>query len=297
MFFSHAHPPGDAEKLLKTGILLSLGIFVLELCGGIWSHSLALLSDAWHIFIDIWALLISYLAIYIARRPVSHQRTYGLHRMEVMAALANGLLVFVIAAGIFYAAIKRLHNPPEVHGGLVTIIAGIGLIVNLIVAGLFYRHSEHDMNMRGVFLHIIGDALNTVAVLISGIVIMVTGWRMIDPIVSAMVAFMVLWGSGRLLRESVNTLLEGVPRGIQVSEVEDDIKKVDGVLSVHDLHIWSICSHLKALSGHVLINPERMPFQDKVLEGIHRSLKDRFGITHTTIQVESKAWPGVEQLF
>jgi cobalt-zinc-cadmium efflux system protein len=297
MRFSHAHPPGNVEKLLKMGIFLSLGIFLLELFGGIWSHSLALLSDAWHIFIDIWALVISYLAIYLANRPVSHQRTYGLHRMEVIAALINGLAVFGIAAWIFYAAIERFQQPRDIDGGAVTLIAIIGLGVNLIVAGMFYRSSENDLNLRSVFLHVVSDALSSVAVIGAGVVIMLTGWRQIDPIVSAGVAVLVLWNAGRLLRESLNTLLEGVPRGIQVTAVEDHIKQVEGVLSVHDLHVWSICSHMKALSGHVLLDPGRMPFQDKVLEGINQNLKDRFGITHTTIQVESKAWPGVEQLY
>jgi cobalt-zinc-cadmium efflux system protein len=292
----HEHPANDVEHLLRIGIAVSLLIFLIEFMGGLWSHSLALLSDAWHIFIDIWALVVSYLAIFLAKRPVSHQRTYGLHRMEVLAALVNGFTVFLIAIGIVYAAARRYNNPQDVHSRPLILVAGMGLVLNILVATLFYKGSEHDVNIRGVFLHLVGDAAGTVAVLIAGLVILLTGWRQIDPIVSGLIAVIVLWGAGRLLRESFNTLLEGVPRGIQVGEVENEIKKVEGVLSVHDLHIWSICSHLKALSGHVLVHPNGLSRQDIVLEGINHNLKQRFGIEHTTIQVESKAWPELEQL-
>jgi cobalt-zinc-cadmium efflux system protein len=288
---SHEHPHSDTESLLKTGIFLSLAIFLLELFGGLWTHSLALLSDAWHIFIDIWFIVLSFLALFLARQPVSDRRTYGLHRMEVLAALLNGLGVFGIAIFILYAAIQRYHNPSEVHGLPLVGIASVGLVLNLIAAGLFYRKSEHDMNLRGVFLHLVGDALGTVAVILSGAVIVFTGWHQIDPIVSGLIAGMVLYGAGRLLRDSFETLLESVPRGISVSAVEAEMKSVQGVVSVHDLHVWSICSHLKALSGHVLLAPGDMGRQGAVLEGINRGLKERFGITHSTIQVESKAWP------
>jgi cobalt-zinc-cadmium efflux system protein len=292
---THDHPVLGLEKLLQTGILLSLLIFILELFGGLWSHSLALISDAWHIFIDIWALVISYLAIYLAKRPANESRTYGLHRMEVLAACVNGITVFLIAAGILHAAIRRLNHPPQVQGQWVTGMAAIGLILNLVVARMFYSESEHDLNIRGAYLHLLGDAVGTLAVLASGLIILFTGWRQIDPIVSILIALMVLWGAGRLLRESLNTLLEGVPRGVKLVDVEQEMKTVAGVESVHDLHVWSICSHLKALSGHVMLAQGSMPQQETVLASINRQLKQRFGISHTTIQVESQAWPNIEQ--
>jgi cobalt-zinc-cadmium efflux system protein len=291
----HEHPFGDTENLLKTGIFVSFFIFLLELFGGVWSHSLALLSDSWHVFIDIWALVLSFLAIFLAKRPANDRRTYGLHRMEVMAALANGLTVFLIAAGILYTAVVRFKHPPQVHSRPMLIIAAIGLLANLLVAVAFYKKSANDLNMRGVFLHLISDTLSSVAVLVAGTIIAFTGWRQIDPIVSVVIGCIVLGGGYRLMRDAFNTLLEGVPRGIQAAAVEQSIQGVDGVLSVHDLHIWSICSHLKALSGHVTIDPRDMTHQDRVLDGINRSLKERFGISHTTIQVESKAWPEIEQ--
>ncbi len=294
MKFLHQHPFDDTESLLKTGIIVSLLTFVLEITVGFWAHSLALLSDAWHVFIDIWALVISFLAIILARRPANDRRTYGLHRMEVMAALANGALVLLIAIGIMIAAFRRFTNPPEVHAKAVLIMGAVGLLLNGVIAKLFYEKSEKDLNLRGVFIHLVGDALSSVAVLVAGTVMVFTGWRAIDPIVSVLIAIIVLWTAVRLLRDAFETLLEGVPRGIQATAVEDEIKGVDGVISVHDLHIWSICSHLKSLSGHVLIEPTHLPRQDALLEGIHKVLRERFGITHTTIQVESKAWPGVE---
>jgi cobalt-zinc-cadmium efflux system protein len=292
---SHDHPMEESQRLLKTAILLSFSIFVLEFAGGIWSRSLALLSDAWHIFIDIWALVLSLLAILLARRPVDDRRTFGLHRMEVLAATVNGFTVFLIAIGILYAAWQRFQNPVAVHSGRLLGISTIGLVATIGVAALFYRQSHRDLNLRSAFLHLVGDVLNSLAVVIAAVLIRVTGSPYIDPIVSALIAFVVLWGSGRLLRESVNTLLEGVPAGIRVPDVETEILRVPGVLSVHDLHVWSICSHLNSLSGHVLIGTEQMPQQQAVLEGIGRVLKARFGIEHTTIQVESKAWPDLDR--
>jgi cobalt-zinc-cadmium efflux system protein len=291
----HEHPAEESQRLLKIGILLSFLIFILELGGGLWTHSLALTSDAWHIFIDIWSLVISFLAIMVAKRPVNDRQTFGLHRMEVMAATLNGASVFLIALGILVAAWRRLHAPVEVHSLRLLIISSTGLALNLLVAWLFYRRSHEDLNLRGVFMHILGDALNTFAVILAAILMMATRWPLIDPIISAAIALVVLWGAAKLLKESFNTLLEGVPANIQVNDVEQHILGVEGVDSVHDLHVWSICSHLNALSGHVLLAPEHMGAQHQVLEQIGNLLKQRFGIVHTTVQVESKAWPRLDE--
>lgn len=286
----HEHPVEDSQNLLKIGIGLTIFIFFLEFFGGLWTHSLALLSDAWHIFLDIWSLIVSFLALYLAKRPVNARRTYGLHRMEVLAALFNGFVVFFIALGILIAAIHRFNHPQPVRGESLLWIAGIGLLLNSGIAFFFYRRSQNDLNMRGAFLHVLGDALNTLAVLIAAFLMLITKFHQIDPMVSVLIAAIILWGSGRLLRESLNTLLEGAPKGIRVTAVEQEIMRIEGVLSVHDLHVWSICSHLSALSGHVLLGPECMPSQHMVLDRISQNLKDHFGIAHTTIQVESNAW-------
>jgi cobalt-zinc-cadmium efflux system protein len=289
----HQHPDADPQWILQIGISLALLIFFLEFFGGLWTRSLALLSDAWHRFIDIWTLVISFLAIFLAKRPVSERQTFGWHRAEVLAALGNGILVFFIAVAILYAAFRRYQHPTPIHNKSLLLVAGIGLLLNGAVAVLFYAPSRHDLNIRGAFLHVLGDALSTLAVIIAALLMWVSHSTRIDSVVSGVIACVVLWSAARLLRDSLNTLLEGVPRHIQVAVVERDILGVDGVVSVHDLHVWSICSHLNALSGHVLLFPERMRDQQNVLEKISRSLKDHFGITHTTIQVESKDWPSV----
>ena len=291
---SHEHPIDESQRLLKIGIILTLFIFLLELAGGVWTHSLALISDAWHIFIDIWALVISFLAFHMARRPVSGRSTFGLHRMEVFAAALNGLTVFAAGAVILAAAVWRFYHPGMVYSGRLLGVSGIALIINLGVAALFYRRSHDDLNMRGAYVHMAADALNTLAVFISGVLIAWTHWVRIDALVSGVIAFMILWGSGRLLRDSVNTLLECAPAGIAVAEVESEIRKVDGVVSVHDLHVWSICSHLNALSGHIRLDEADMKKQRAVLTNIDKNVRDRFGIAHTTIQVESGEWPEIE---
>lgn len=291
----HEHPIEESQRLLKLGIVLTVVIFLLEFLGGLWTHSLALLSDAWHIFIDIWALVLSFLAVLMARRPVNDRQTFGLHRLEVLAAVVNGLTVFIIALGILFAAVQRYRHPVPVHAKELLGVAGIGLALNLGVAALFYRQSYKDLNIRGAFLHVLGDALNTAAVIVAGILILITGVQQIDAIVSAVIAVVVLWGSGRLLRESLNTLLEGVPPGIQVETVEREIRGIRGVESVHDLHVWSICSHLNALSGHVMLAVDS-PSQHIVLEDVGRLLRERFGIIHTTIQLESRGWPNTETI-
>jgi cobalt-zinc-cadmium efflux system protein len=291
----HTHPAEESKRLLKLGILLSFGVFFIEFGGGLWTHSLALVSDAWHVFIDIWSLVISLLAVYMARRPVNDRKTFGLHRIEVLAATLNGLLVFAISIGILYAAWHRFHHPTAVRSFELLIISSFGLLMNLGIAALFWDRSHRDMNIRGAFLHILGDALNTVAVMIAALLMLFTDWPFIDPMVSAVIAVVVLWGSGRLLKEALNTLLEGVPRNIDVAQVEKEIVAIAGVSSVHDLHVWSICSHINALSGHVLLAADEMANQHAVLERIGHLVKERFGIVHSTIQVESKAWPSIDE--
>jgi len=295
MKHSHRHPAEHSSRILKIALGLTICIFLIEFCGGLWTHSLALMSDAWHVFIDAWALVASLIAIILAQRPASDRRTFGLHRMEVFAAFLNGVMVFAVALAIFYAAIGRWRHPKPVDSRSLLAFAAIGLILNLIVAKIFMPHSRGDINIRGAFLHILGDAMNTLAVIIAAGLMLWTGSQRIDTIVSCTIAFLILLAAGHLLREAFNTLLEGVPHGIDVALVEKGILRTEGVVSVHDLHVWSICSHFNSLSGHVLIADGSMPRQREILDKIGRMLRERFGISHSTIQVESKAWPPAEE--
>jgi cobalt-zinc-cadmium efflux system protein len=210
--------------------------------------------------------------------------------MEVLAALVNGLTVFVIAGGILFTAWKRFRHPAPVEAHSLLGIAVLSLALNIVVAVLLYRRSHEDLNLRGAYLHVLGDALSTVAVLLAAVLMIWTGSPRFDAAVSVGIALVVLWGSGRLLHDALNTLLEAVPPGIRIPDVEREILNVPGIVSVHDLHVWSICSHLKALSGHVLVGAAAMADQRQMLDGIGVAVKKRFGIVHTTIQVESSDW-------
>lgn len=292
----HDHPVSDSQRVLKVGIALTFCIFLLEFFGGLWTQSLALMSDAWHVFIDVWALVLSFLALLLARRPATHKKTFGMHRMEVFATGVNGLTVFLIAIGILYSAWKRWAMPVPIQTGPLLGLATVGLLLNLVVAALLYKPSRDDSNLQGAFLHVAADTLSSVAVVLAALAIRWTGISQIDAGVSVLIAVVVLWSSGRLLRDAINTLLEGVPSGIKVIDVERQITQVPGVISVHDLHVWSICSHLNALSGHVLLREDRMADQHQVLETIGKQLRNQFGISHTTIQLESKSWPTDEAM-
>ena len=267
-------------------ILLTALTLVAEVIGGIWTNSLALLSDAAHVFLDLFALILSLAAIRLAASPASDTRTFGWHRTEVFASFINGTTVFLMAVGICYEAVARFVRPEEVKSLPMFIIASIGLVMNLVAAGALHQHSHDDLNVRSAFLHVIGDAAASVGVIVGGIVMYYTGWFVLDAIISAGIGCVIFWGSWRVIRESVHILLEGVPRGMNAVDVRDSIRTVDGVNDVHHLNIWTICSHILALSAHVDVKPEFKQDQAGVLRGIEEMLFERFHISHTTLQVE-----------
>ena len=270
----------------KYAIILTLFTFLAEVAGGIWTNSLALLSDAAHVFLDLFALFLSLAAIKLAAYPASDTRTFGWHRMEVFASFINGSSVFLIAIGIFYEAWGRLFQPQEVKSVPMFIIAAVGLVMNLVAAGALHQHSHDDLNVRSAFLHVIGDAAASVGVIIGGLVIYFTHWYVLDAVISIGIGGVIFWGSWRVIRESVHILLEGVPRGMTIAEVTDTIRGVDGVNDVHNLNIWTICSHILALSAHIDVAPENKSEQAEVLRRIEDILLDRYHISHTTLQVE-----------
>jgi cobalt-zinc-cadmium efflux system protein len=267
-------------------ILLTSLTLVAEVIGGLWTNSLALLSDAAHVFLDLFALILSLAAIRLAAMPASETRTFGWHRTEVFASFINGVTVFLMAVGIFYESWVRFLNPEEVKSLPMFIIAAIGLVANLLSAGALHQHSHDDLNVRSAFLHVIGDAAASVGVIIGGVIMYFTRWYLLDAVISAGIGCVIFWGSWRVIRESVHILLEGVPRGMSIDEVHDAILGVNGVNDVHHLNIWTICSHILAFSAHVDVKPEFKGEQAGVLRSIEELLFDRFHISHTTLQVE-----------
>lgn len=270
----------------KYAIILTALTLVAEVIGGIWTNSLALLSDAAHVFLDLFALFLSLGAIKLSSYPVSETRTFGWHRTEVFASLINGVSVFLISIGIFYEAWGRLFQPEEVKSLPMFVIAFIGLVMNLVAASALHSHSHDDLNVHSAFLHVIGDAAASVGVIVGGLIMYFTGWFVLDAIISVGIGFVIFWGSWRVIREAVHILLEGVPRGMTIADVSDAIRNIEGVNDVHHLNIWTICSHILALSAHIDVIPEYKVEQAEVLRRIEELLFDRYHISHTTLQAE-----------
>ncbi|GAW68672.1 cation transporter [Geoanaerobacter pelophilus] len=294
----HAHADTHLDQSItgrfKYAIILTAVTLVAELAGGLWTNSLALLSDAAHVFLDLFALLLSLGAIKLASYPVSDTRTFGLHRMEVFASFINGSTVFLIAGIICYEAVIRFVHPEEVKSLEMLIIAFIGLVMNLISAGALHAHSHDDLNVHSAFLHVIGDAAASVGVIIGGIIMYFTNWYLLDALISVGIGFIIFWGSWRVIREAVHILLEGVPRGIEVEKVSASILEIEGVEEVHHVNIWTICSHILALSGHVVVPPTFKGDHGGILRRIEERLFERYHISHTTLQLETSRCTDIE---
>jgi cobalt-zinc-cadmium efflux system protein len=280
------HLDTSIARRFRIAILLTAVTLAAEVAGGIWTGSLALLSDAAHVFLDLFALVLSLAAIRLAAYPVSDTRTFGWHRTEVFASFINGSTVFLMAIGIFYEAWQRFQYPHEIKSLPMLVIAVVGLLLNLFSASALHAHSHDDLNVQSAFLHVIGDAAASVGVIVGGAVIYFTNWYVVDAIISAGIGVLIFWGSWRVVRDSAHILLEGVPRGMSTTTVADAIKSVTGVNDVHHLNLWAICSHIIALSAHLDVHPEHRGKQAEVLRNIEELLFERFHISHTTLQVE-----------
>lgn len=287
----HAHAESHLDQSIagrfKFAIFLTVTTLVAELIGGIWTNSLALLSDAAHVFLDLFALLLSLGAIKLSAYPTSETRTFGWHRMEVFASFINGSTVFLIALVICYEAIGRIYQPEAVKSLPMMLIAIVGLAMNAVAAGALHSHSHDDLNVHSAFLHMVGDAAASVGVIVGGIVMYFTDWYLVDAIISVGIGFVIFWGSWRVVRESVHILLEGVPRGMDINQVATAIRDVEGVEEVHHLNVWTICSHINALSGHVVVPASFKGEHSSLLRRIEERLFERFHISHTTLQVEA----------
>lgn len=271
---------------LKIAIALTAVTLAAEVAGGIWTNSLALLSDAAHVFLDLFALVLSLIAIQLAGLPTSERHTFGFHRSEVFASFINGLTVFAMGAVILYEAWQRFASPQPVKSLPMLLIATVGLIMNLLAAKSLHSHSHDDLNVRSAFLHVLGDAAASVAVIVGGIIMYYTDWYLFDVLLSAGIGLLILTGAWRVLRDSAHILMEGTPRGLNIADVATAIRATEGVHDLHHLNIWSVCSHITALSVHIEVEPEFDDKRHNLLHHLEELLAQQFQITHTTIQLE-----------
>jgi cobalt-zinc-cadmium efflux system protein len=279
----HAHNPSRVLRISSFATLLYIALLIVA---GVRAHSLALLSEAGHNVSDFLALLLSLAAVYIQERPPSATKTYGYHRAGVLAALVNSATLVFLSFWIIYEAILRLLQPVPVRPSLMVWVAAAGVLMNGLIALLLWK-SSHDVNIRSAFLHMLGDTVSTAAVIVGGFVILWTGSAWIDPALSIGIAIMIVWSSVGILRETLNILLEGTPRGINVDQITAAIMGVAGVNDVHDLHVWSLGSESHAMSCHIAIADIPPSASGVILHSVNDMLRERFRITHTTIQFEA----------
>ncbi len=282
--------PHDTDAALKGRLKISVGltaiIFAAELIGGYIFNSLALLADAAHVFMDVFALSLTWFAIYISALPPTEKRTFGLHRAEVFASFINSFSLLAIIVFIFYKATVRLLHPQPVESVGMLVVAVVGLVVNLLVALWLMRYAKHDLNIKSAFLHVVGDAVASVGVIIASIVIYYTGWFAIDPLISYGIGAIIFIGAFKILKESSHILLEGTPTEIDLGHVVTDITDTYGIEAVHSLHIWSICHNVYALSAHVDIEPSERHRMGEIFNLVNEKLAERHHIFYTTLQAE-----------
>lgn len=273
----------ENARRLSLVLVLTAMVMVAEAVGGWLAHSLALLADAGHMLADVAALGLALLVVRMAQRPATPERSYGLVRLEILAALVNGATLIAIALGIGIEAVHRLQAPPAVHGGLLLGVASVGLLANLAGVTILHRGHNHSLNQRGAYLHVMSDLLGSVGAVLAGIAVVATGWRLADPVVSLGIGVLVLSGAWRLVRESADVLLEATPAHIALGTVHERLASLPGVSSVHDLHVWTLTSGVIAMSGHLVVrNPEQ---NQQILEAAQARLEE-LGIHHVTVQME-----------
>ena len=275
------------EKRVTVALGISLAIFIMEIVGGVVSGSLALISDAGHVLADAIALALSLYSIKLARRSSNDVATFGYHRVGVLVALVNGTMLVVMAALIFREAYERFISPPSIKTTELLIIAAVGLVANLVMVWLLHRDHQHSLSVKSAWLHVMGDALASLGVIISGLVIYFTGWTYADSIASIFIGIIIFIGGCRVIREAGFVLLELAPRHLNSQEIIGQMKKVPGVLDVHDFHLWMITPQLVALSAHVVVEDQAVSDTEEIFNGLQGKLKE-MGIEHTTLQMECR---------
>lgn len=272
-------------RALKTVLAITALFMLVEIVGGVLANSLALLADAGHMLTDVAAIGLSLFVARIALRPATPEKTYGYLRLEILAALINGTALFVIAGAIVVEAVRRIGQPPEVQPAILFGVAAAGLVVNLVGMRLLREGHRHSLNVRGAYLHIISDLLGSIGAILAGVIIFFTGWFVVDAIISVVIALLILTSAWRLVRESVDVLLEGTPAHISLGDVQQQLAGIPGVHNVHDLHVWTVTSGVVAMSGHVVVQDPEL--NQPILETAQRRLAD-MGIQHVTMQIEQE---------
>jgi cobalt-zinc-cadmium efflux system protein len=284
----HGTPSRRTQRILRLSLLATLAYVLVTFVTGVRAHSLALISEAGHNISDALALLLSFVAVYFQGRPASDKKTFGYQRAGVLAAFLNALTLIAIAVALTIEAIHRLQAPVAVEPRLMMIVAAAGVVMNGVIAALLFRGSN-DINIRSTFIHMLGDTLSTAAVIVGGVAILFTHHNWIDPLLSLLIAALILWSSISIVRETLNILLEGTPRGLSVPDIRNSLSTIEGVLDVHDLHVWSLGSQTRALATHVTIEDIPPSESNRILAEIRQHLLDRYGIYHTTVQFEHAA--------
>lgn len=286
MGHSHAsHLTSGKQRTLILSLILTIAFVAIEAAAGYWSGSLSLISDAGHNLTDAFGLGLAAMAVYFQNRPGDHRKTYGYQRTEVLAAFLNALVLVLVSAWLLWESYVRLRSPEPIQETAMLLVAAIGLVLNLAIAKALGGH-KHDLNVQAAFLHQLGDAASCVGIIAGAIVIRYTGWLAVDPLLSIAIGLVIIWTAWDIFRDSLNILLEGLPKGVTLAEVTKELTGVPGVIDVHDLHIWSLGSEAHALSCHVLIEDMPPSASDSILRDMNRMLCQRFAIDHTTIQFE-----------
>ncbi|MEM7009004.1 MAG: cation diffusion facilitator family transporter [Thermodesulfobacteriota bacterium] len=283
---NHSIKSSKEKKALAIVLALTFIFMIVEAVAGFYTESLALLSDAGHMLTDVFAVSLAFFAIWFAERPPTSTKTFGYYRAEILAAFFNSLLLFGISIAILIEAYKRLLTPEEVKSVEMTIVATVGLAINLINAFILYKHQSSNLNIKGALYHVLSDALGSVGAIVAGIVMITTQWYYADSIISILVSLLIIRVAWGLFKDSSHILLEGTPKGMNLSDVQDCICAQKGVISVHDLHVWTLTQGVEALSAHVVV--ENMDNCEDIISSINKELSEKFKITHVTLQLENE---------
>lgn len=286
---THSHLREAARQTtsrLSLSLFLTLAFVVVEAGAGIFANSLALLTDAAHNLTDVIALGLTWFAVRITAQPANAKKTYGYHRAGILVALLNSTTLVLISLGIFYEAYRRFLSPPEVQSNILIGVGLIAVVINLVTALLVHRGSQHDLNLRSAFVHLMGDVLSTVGAVIAGVIIFFTGANWLDPLVSVLIGFLILYNAWGILRDAIDILLESTPRDVNIKNMVDDIIQVDGVLGIHDIHVWSLTQSLRTMSAHILTDDLHISAGTEIQRQITEILNRRYNIAHTTLQLE-----------